>query len=1462
MKFKKLFLIFAAFSTASLYFSSCFNSVNDDIYPIPMPVAPGVENVKYATLQGHISYEGAVPSALAANTNSERTAMTDFGNTWVYVLQATATGQENPAPVVVNASATSYSYPNIPTTQAGISWTVTVRLKKAAADSDDSAIMIDSYQATLTNDNSVYVHDFMLKPNTTGSGTLLLTMTVPSDIASITAECTDTVWVTPVISLNDAGTTKIVTITTTSTPCGSYSVRFNFKDANGILLYSNKQIINVLNNCVTGTWINNGNGAGNSDPISSGNYTVTTSMLAQFQLTTFYVGTTPISESAGTVAQGYTGTPAAPFSKIDEAITAIAAKNNSNVNYTILVTGSVLGNHTIGSTLNGKAAGITIRGAQGLDTNNLPKDELRLRADDDTTITGTTLSVRTSVPVIIENLRITKGYTESDDAGGIYIDSGATVKLAGGALVTGNSGKMAGGVYNKGKLFMYGTARIGDTTEELAASSANGWANKSNNSDSEVAGGIYNDSSGTVYLGYDGFTDATPPQLHKSTLSGGITRNYKCGIYTKGTIYFDSGNIAYNYSTNSGGGVYLKSDTAKLIMTGGSIANNHAYSYGGGVYITGAGEFDLQKGTLSSNTLGYYGQKGGAVYNGSGTFKLGKEASISSSSVKNNDIALYSGQKIQVDNTLDQTSFALDLTTTARGTQVLTGSKVSDVHSKFSLYNVYGMGINSSGIIDLNVIVTEIYVNKNAAAANSFEPGDAATSIHTTWNNSTYAFNDSADSSQSKPFRSIATALKFITFQKSEQDYTIHIIGTYAVTNNTEICIQNDNSNSYSPIKLVKNGTESNPVTAKSITIDGVANDTNPPIISGANNYRCIFINTEVPVIISNISIMNGKFTNSTYGTAITIDNSSQYRVSDVTLSSGTIIKNNVGVYTGAIYNYGTLTIAGAQISDNSATDTSGGFGGAIRNEGGIVNIYDNSTVIGKTGDDVTAPAEYVSSPTKKYSNYAGKSGGAIYNSSGTYNGSTYYGTINIGKDAEGNYSLPKIEYNYCAGNGGGIYNCSRCSINFYGGSVSYSAAATNGGGVYNLGTLSLEASNKYKTIKGNNAVKGGAVYEYGEYASFSFTPNSSNYAYAEIPCNSSDPNTANTIYLDLKSGSNPCQITIKGLLRYSCSSMKIDTNFSSFAGKPVIVTSNDYTPGIGDFGISVAWFGIKQPSGITFPYYYSSEKLAATPAICQTKFKTATILSNASNANPGDIVLKNGNIIQYETGLDIGDKKDDVISIICAKIGTRVLGVGISSYTYMKWSTTDPANTIPQLAATVSGETSSGTSNRNTNGSTNYTYASGAYTTGQLSAMKWCDEYKNHNSNLEGTYQSGWYLPSIQELYELYNNMTTINTVYQNVLGKNYSFANACSYLGGTSVISTAGGVRYIPCWSSNTVAYDPSITDVDERKLKIWCVFMGNVPNGCTRIQALRWDFSEYAIQNQNSGDAGIILPIRQFN
>ncbi len=1539
MKIKKHFLIFTALLAVSFSFISCFNNFIENTFGGLQEEADnsetngtgdaGSNQIKYATLQGTISFDGAVPSELLAaagkiDDDSGRSAMPQMNTSWVYVLQATADGQTNPDPVVVRANSTSpgYSYTGLPTSQAGIDWTITVRLKQSQSDSDDAAIMTDECTLTLNNDNSIYIHEFLVKP-VTGEGkvgSLLLDMTVASSVTTITTECADTGWVAPTTQFSTiTGDTanKIASIQKSGIPSGTYSVRFNFKDSNGLLLYSNRQSINIFNNCTTSIWVNSGT-SGNSDPIdSSGNYTVTQAMITNFQNNTFYVGPTSFNDTPGTVANGFNGTPVKPLSNVSDVSTIIGARADSTTaEYTILVNGSITGTQSITAACNGKAKSIRLCGiSTAKETDNVtPIHKLNGNS------AGTTLTIGTAVLVTIDNLLITGGSNPDGNGGGIAI-TGGNVELTSGAVVNGNTAQVGGGVYlNTGNLYLNGTAVVGKPISALGANptragtTSGTYANKATQS-----GGGIEVYEGTLWLGYrPPAQNETQPQA--LTTSGGVIYNLVAGTTethgggidnNHGTLNIAHGFVSYNYAfcesgitkDGCGGGVttadamYLLGDATishnesayggavyiskgrdgrhgYFTMSGGSIESNASYKQngidgdGGGIAIGASGSFEMSGGTIKLNTAE---SRGGAIFHNGSLCKISGgtncTATIPEGDGTNNIFLIKNGQTITLEGSTGHTGtgeIAVTAQLASRGVTVLTGNGIADYYSKFKLTGVYGMGIKNTGKIDLDVIVTDIYVNKNATGSNCFIPGDY-TYKDSTWNNSTYSLNSSATSSQNKPFKLIENALQFITYQASAQDYTIHIVGTYTIGSNTQEILIKNNSDTNNLINLVKTATDANPtVTAKSITITGVADNTNPPKISGGNNYTCMSIATEVPVTISSISIENGSSTGAK-AAGIEIDSSDARKVSDVTLSSGTIIHGNSGYQVGAIHNYGTLKIAGAQIYDNEATLTNSGYGGAIKNEGGTIYIYGNDTVIGKTGDAVTAAA---TSSNGQHSNTAGKAGGAIYNTTLSGLGGNFVGYIYIGKDADGNISSPTIEYNYSYANGGGIYNCYNCIIEFHGGVIAHNTAVTNGGGIYNEGSFILKASSTYKTIKVNNAASGGAIYETGGYASLTFIPYNSNYAYISIPCNDSDECTdsnsgKNTIYLAANGGTSPCQITITGLLRYNFDQMRIDTDFATFKGKTIIKTSNDYTPSIGpssDFqSIILPKFKIKQPSGVTYPYFYSSEKLTTDPQICQAKIAEPVVRTYA-NIAPGDILMKNGDVIAYEESLDLGSKKNDAIGIVfyngtevssngtsrIVALGIKYTEIGLKRPTNMENESWHPTEApYSGLVVTCSGTAVTGNNANAKNGKNNYTTArqsaTGASKVQSAGAFYECYNYKNYDSNLAGTsYENDWYLPSVTELLKIKENNSYVN--------------NSLSILGKSEIKYYSGGngqaVVYQPYLSSNTAEYTSS------NPVDFWAVYLNNEHNGHVERQS-----GDNLITRRAYHQAAFVIPIHEI-
>ncbi len=284
------------------------------------------------------------------------------------------------------------------------------------------------------------------------------------------------------------------------------------------------------------------------------------------------------------------------------------------------------------------AKSITLTGYNGLGNDGQPQDVIdggwRKTIDNsgyETWVNGNqsanpspALTIRNvSAPVIIKNLAITGGYAENgaginideginviigtgtfitdnkatDKGGGVMIAKGSTLEMPGGEI-SGNNSRLGGGVYvafearfemtggkissnvsedqgggicNYGKIFMSGSAVIGDATKTKQAD-ANNYSNKA-----LYGGGIYN--QGILYLGYK-------DEETRATLDGGAFYNYAesgGGInVTSGTLYMNSGTVAYN-SSNTGGGLYIHY-YAPFHISGGQIVRNKATDSGGGIY--------------------------------------------------------------------------------------------------------------------------------------------------------------------------------------------------------------------------------------------------------------------------------------------------------------------------------------------------------------------------------------------------------------------------------------------------------------------------------------------------------------------------------------------------------------------------------------------------------------------------------------------------------------------------------------------------------------------------------------------------------------------------------------------------------------------------------------------------------------------------------------------------------------
>ena len=390
-----------------------------------------------------------------------------------------------------------------------------------------------------------------------------------------------------------------------------------------------------------------------------------------------------------------TGAHNSAFKTINGACEKIAEVGDSTFAWTIYVTGEIsgvsletsgdgakYGPTIIPAAVNNHAQSIHITGTNTAGADGVPKDIINRgkRRSSGVDGNGTVLTINTSVPVTITNLKITGGEEYGDFGGGLRIAKGATVSLGNGVLIIENrnaSNGRGGGIHNEGTLYMYGSAVVGDKSNGGKTDTASyTYAKDSSSSDvvfkdheaannASAGGGLYNGNStdetikAKAYIGYRPV--ATGPGYEKAELTGGFYYNSGTGgaIYNakSGSVYIASGNFEWN-GNNDGGGGAIHND-GYVYMSGGSIINNRAIGtnagYGGGVFNAHYySKFEMCGGTINKN-LAYrfsaYGDLsyGGGVYNNGQFFMYGsavigdKDATTTATTTSYGNKAMYGG---------------------------------------------------------------------------------------------------------------------------------------------------------------------------------------------------------------------------------------------------------------------------------------------------------------------------------------------------------------------------------------------------------------------------------------------------------------------------------------------------------------------------------------------------------------------------------------------------------------------------------------------------------------------------------------------------------------------------------------------------------------------------------------------------------------------------------------------------
>ena len=156
----------------------------------------------------------------------------------------------------------------------------------------------------------------------------------------------------------------------------------------------------------------------------------------------------------------------------------------------------------------------------------------------------------------------------------------------------------------------------------------------------------------------------------------------------------------------------------------------------------------------------------------------------------------------------------------------------------------------------------------------------------------------------------------------------------------------------------------------------------------------------------------------------------------------------------GGILNFGTLTVSGCTISDNSSYGyDNNGYGGGIYNAGTLT--VSNSTVFSNSTEN---PAPWGNSTNAAY-------GGGIYNTgtlivtSSTVSGNVAEYGGGIYSAGAGTVSNSTLSGNIADFEGGGIYNSGTLTVTGCTVSGNYAGYLNGGAGIYNAGTLTVSNS-------------------------------------------------------------------------------------------------------------------------------------------------------------------------------------------------------------------------------------------------------------------------------------------------------------------------------------------------------------------------------------------------------------------
>lgn len=545
-------------------------------------------------------------------------------------------------------------------------WEITAGIKKniGGAEENDKTVLSDYCEKTLDDGEPVISHTFAIVPFQTGDldehGSVELDVSSDPSLGAnqLLLLCSDqkfkAAWGDPLshIVAFSGGATHVSILAIQG---GTYEVNFCFLKE-GRHVYSTVQTVCVFDNMKTDTWLSDGSGLIND----SGVFCVTQDLVQKDMDSVIYVGVpAALSGVEGVVADpSNSGHAYEPLATLQNAVDKIASFGNGAVDYKIYVSGTLAPSKLeLPSTLNSKARSLEICGLDPLD-DGTPVSAINANGS------GTALTVSTTAPVTIKNIKITGG--NNTNGGGIYVASGADVTLKENAVVAGNKASFGGGVYVDGKFTLDGGV-IGDAskTEHATRLEYSNKATSGGYSGYSSGGGIYFSETGKVNIksgviaynfayrggGISCESDSYSAASQLTIKSGEI--RYNCagpydnyvvggGLFLKGCkFYFTGGKVHHNYAGDGGGGISLQKTVGAAIMSGGSVYDNEYrnttpgtkvdHKWGSDLLLFDEATLDITGGRIYSSSQKDYGvmiRTSSCALNISGRAEISKETPL------------------------------------------------------------------------------------------------------------------------------------------------------------------------------------------------------------------------------------------------------------------------------------------------------------------------------------------------------------------------------------------------------------------------------------------------------------------------------------------------------------------------------------------------------------------------------------------------------------------------------------------------------------------------------------------------------------------------------------------------------------------------------------------------------------------------------------------------------------------